>query len=147
VERFEKTDNAGNMSAAVSASGINIDTTPPVVSGSAAPSPNANGWNNTLVTVTFTAIDTLSGVAANGCQAPVVLSTNGAGQSVTGSCTDKAGNSGSATVSGINIDTLAPVATATGTPAPNPTGWNNSTAHERQQPRGILGCPGKSYIC
>lgn len=121
------TDNAGNVSAAVSATNINIDTTPPVVSGTAAPSANVNGWNNTPVTVTFTATDTLSGVAANGCHAPVVLSTNGVGQSVTGSCTDKAGNSASTTVNGINIDTIAPVATATATPAPNAAGWNDST--------------------
>ena len=37
-----------------------------------------------------------------------VLSTEGAGQSAAGSGTDKAGNSASATVSGINIDKTAP---------------------------------------
>jgi hypothetical protein len=41
------------------------------------------------------------------------LTSEGAGQSVTGTVTDKAGNSASATVSGINIDKTAPITTIT----------------------------------
>jgi hypothetical protein len=118
------TDNAGNVSAATSASGINIDRTPPVVTGTAAPAPNGGGWNNTAVTVSFTGADGLSGVAAGGCAAPLTLSANGSGQSAAGTCADRAGNVGSATVTPINIDTSAPSVTATATPAPNANGWN-----------------------
>lgn len=36
---------------------ILADTTPPTITGAAAPPPNANGWNNTPVTVSFTCSD------------------------------------------------------------------------------------------
>jgi hypothetical protein len=96
---------------------VKIDKTAPTASASASPAPNANGWNNTDVVVTFSGTDALSGVDL--CSVPVTLSDEGAGQSASGTCTDKAGNvSAPATASGINIDktkpTLAPVV------SPNP---------------------------
>ena len=84
----------------------------------------ANGWHNTDVTVTFAGTDALSDIAA--CQAPTVLSTEGAGQSASGSCTDKAGNTGQATATGINIDKTAPTISASRSPAANASGWNNT---------------------
>jgi len=120
------TDNAGNVSAPVSATNISIDETPPVITASRSPSPNGAGWNDTAVTVTFTGTDALSGIAANGCTAPVTLSSNGAAQSVAGQCTDNAGNVASTTVTGINIDTSPPTAVASRTPSPNANGWNNT---------------------
>jgi NHL repeat len=120
------TDNAGNVSAPVSGAGISIDKTPPVTSGAAAPAPNAAGWNNSPVTVSFSATDALSGVAANGCQSPVTLTVEGAGQSVTGTCSDRAGNASSATVSGIKIDRTPPAVTANQSPGPNANGWSNT---------------------
>ena len=78
--------------------------------GSASPAPNANGWNNTPVTVTFTCSDALSGLAPGSPPPPTTLSSEGAGQSAAGICTDVAGNSASATVSNINIDLTAPEA-------------------------------------
>lgn len=120
------TDNAGNISAAVNYSPINIDLTTPSVSGSRSPAANGAGWNIVPVTISFSGTDTLSGVAVDGCSVPQVLSANGAGQSTSGVCTDLAGNSASAIVSGINIDTVAPVAHATISPAPNLTNWHRS---------------------
>jgi hypothetical protein len=99
------TDKAGN-SASATQSAINIDKTAPSVSAARSPLANVNGWNNTNVTVSFTCSDLLSGVAS--VDSPVTLSGEGAGQSATGNCTDKAGNSASATQSGINIDKTAP---------------------------------------
>ncbi len=105
-------DKAGN-SASASVSGIKIDKTAPTASASASPGPNANGWNNTDVTVSFSGSDSLSGI--DFCSAAVVLSSEGAGQSASGTCTDKAGNvSASATASNINIDKTAPEVTVTG---------------------------------
>ena len=64
------------------------------------------------MTVTFTCADTSSGVAS--CPAAATLATDGASQSVTGTATDKAGNSAQATVSGINIDKTSPTVTYSG---------------------------------
>jgi hypothetical protein len=90
--------------------GINIDQTPPVITGAPTTTPNANGWYSGPVTIHFICSDALSKIAT--CPADVVLSADGANQSVTATATDKAGNSASATVSGINIDRTAPALTA-----------------------------------
>ncbi len=66
------------------------------------------------MTVSFTANDALSGVAS--VTDPVTVSTEGTNKSVTGTATDKAGNSASATVSGINIDEKAPTITGAAGP-------------------------------
>jgi hypothetical protein len=100
------------------------DTIPPTISGSAAPPANGSGWNNTPVTVSFTCSDAESGIAS--CPSPTVLSGEGANQNVTGTATDNAGNSASATVGPINIDLSGPSITGVASPPPNGAGWNNS---------------------
>lgn len=118
------TDNAGN-SVSDTQNGINIDLTAPTTSASAAPAPNANGWNNTDVTVSFSGVDALSGIDV--CSASALLNSDGAGQSASGTCFDKAGNQSSpATASGINIDKTAPTITGTPDRAPNGLGWYNA---------------------
>jgi hypothetical protein len=100
-------NNAG-LSRAVSVT-VKIDATPPAAFASATPAPNAAGWNNTNVTVTFAGTDALSGIAS--CSAPAILSTEGTGLTASGICVDNAGNtSAPAVVSGIKIDKTAPVA-------------------------------------
>lgn len=94
---------------------IKRDATAPTISGSASPGPNGNGWNNADVTVSFTCDDNLSGVAS--CSGPTTLSTEGAGQSVTGNVADSAGNTNSTTVGGINIDLTDPTVALVGGPA------------------------------
>jgi hypothetical protein len=140
------TDKAGNVSAPVKASGINIDRTAPTVAGMRSPKANGAGWNNNTVTVTFSATDSASGVDAASCGAPVTLSTDGFGQTATGHCEDRAGNIGSASVTGINLDTLAPHVTATASPAPNVNGWNNTnvtvsfSGTDSMSGSGLAGC-------
>lgn len=121
------TDQAGNVSAPVTLANINIDRTAPVVTAAATPLPGVSGWNTTPVSVAFAATDALSGVAADGCDPPVLLTSDGSGQSASGSCRDRAGNAASATASGIRIDRTPPVAAGTRTPAPNANGWNNTS--------------------
>jgi hypothetical protein len=65
--------------------------------------------------VSFSGTDVLSGI--DFCSAAVVLSTEGAGQWASGTCTDKAGNvSAAATISGISIDKTAPSVSLVGGP-------------------------------
>jgi len=105
------TDNAGNVETANTLT-IRLDKTPPSITGTGTPSANANGWNNSSVTVSFQCSDSLSGLAAGSPPAPTILTGEGARESVTGTCTDVAGNSATSTVSGINIDKTPPVVTA-----------------------------------
>src|SRR5436305_1674485 len=75
---------------------VKLDKTAPTITGSRSPAANANGWNNTDVTVSFSCSDALAGI--NACASPQTLTGNGANQSATGSATDNADNTASATV-------------------------------------------------
>src|SRR5437588_66006 len=59
------------------------------------------------------------------CSAPVIVSSDGAGQVVTGTAGNGAGQSASTTVH-LNIDRTLPAITATSNPVPNAQGWNNT---------------------
>ena len=96
------TDNAGN-SATAAIAGISIDRTAPIVTVTRSPLPDASGWNDTDVTATWTASDALSGIDGE-ASATHVFTEDGEGQSATRTFSDRAGNSASATISGINID-------------------------------------------
>ena len=102
--------NAGGSSTITPSPSLTVDTTPPVIIATASPAANGAGWNNGDVTVTFTCTDSGSGIAT--CQAPITVSTEGASQTITGTATDKAGNSGNAKVT-LSIDKTAPVFTFT----------------------------------
>src|SRR5207249_1423606 len=93
--------------------GINIDKTPPTLSfGTATPVANANGWNNTNVSVSFTTADSLSGVDTTApSTSPLVLSTEGAAVTGTVTVTDKAGNTATFTSNAFKIDKTAPTVT------------------------------------
>jgi RHS repeat-associated protein len=97
-------DNAGNT--ATTSVTLNIDKTAPTIIASQSPPPNAAGWNNTNVTVSFQCSDSLSGVAT--CPFSQTVSSQGANQTISGTATDVAGNSASATAT-INLDETPPV--------------------------------------
>ena len=84
------------------------DTTNPTITGTATTDPNPLGWYKTDVTVRFVCADNL---AVASCGPDATLTSDGAGQSVTGTATDAAGNTATVTVSGINIDKTAPTIT------------------------------------
>ncbi len=142
------TDRAGN--AATDSITVKIDTIAPGIVGAQTPDPNGAGWNNTDVTVSFNCTDAGSGIATAGCTSPVNV-TDGAAQSVTGTAVDLAGNTSTATMSGINVDTTDPTLSGTPTTAPNANGWYNSpvTIHWACSDAlsGIAGaCPPDSVI-
>ena len=96
---------------------------PPVITATVAPAPNAAGWNNSSVTVTFTCSDANVGIQS--CPGPVTVTSQGANQAVQGTATDNAGVTASATAK-VSIDEAPPIITASGSPAPDSAGWNNS---------------------
>ncbi len=103
---------------------IKRDTVPPsIVLASRVPGPNANGWNDGPVTVTWTCADALSGADEDSARA--TLAEEGAGQTASGMCTDLAGNIATAAVEGIDIDLTAPSITSAIAPAANAAGWHN----------------------
>lgn len=85
------------------------DATKPVILAHADPAPNAAGWNNSTVTVSYTCTDAGSGVDdAASDLATDVLTASG---TATATCVDLAGNSATATYTA-KIDTVAPSASA-----------------------------------
>lgn len=87
-----------------------VDNDLPTITATAAPPPNAAGWNNGDVTVSFVCADATSGIAH--CPPSVVWSTEGADQVVSGTAYDVAGNTATASVI-LDIDRTAPVITIT----------------------------------
>ena len=124
-------DNAGLVSNPESVTGIKIDRTAPMVAAATVNpngtprSANTDGWFNSSVLVRFTCTDALSGPGT--CADPVELSTDGAGQSASGTGFDLAGNSAAVTKSGINIDSQAP-ATVGDIVCTGKNGWCRNTA-------------------
>ncbi|HEY6835408.1 MAG TPA: hypothetical protein VI142_02965 [Gaiellaceae bacterium] len=112
------TDRLGNSgSGSVT---IKLDKSSPAISGSASPGPNANGWNNTSVTVSFTCTDPLSGIKS--CSGPTTRTAESASADVTGTAVDNADNSAQATVP-VKIDKTAPSLSGAPTTSPNGNGW------------------------
>src|SRR5689334_5902762 len=84
---------------------IGTDNAPPTITAAVTPAPNAAGWNHTDATVNFTCSDRTSGIAT--CPAPVAVTTETAGQSVSGTAIDKAGNTATASVT-VKLDKTLP---------------------------------------
>jgi hypothetical protein len=72
---------------------VRKDSTPPRVSASADRGPDANGWYNHPVHITFSGTDETSGVSS--CSAVDYSGPDSASASASGSCTDNAGNTAS----------------------------------------------------
>lgn len=105
-------DNGENRSTPPIVTTIQIDSIAPAITGAALTQPNANGWYNTDMIVHFSATDTRSGIAS--VTPDATLATEGAGQFVTGTAVDVAGNRADYSVNGINLDRTPPVITITG---------------------------------
>lgn len=104
VVKGQVEDNAGN-NASTSAT-IWIDKTPPDLTYSIDPPPNAAEWNNSEVTATFSAEDTLSGLKSLNPQTASV-DDDGKAQVVEATAVDVADNTTTAQAT-VNLDTTPP---------------------------------------
>jgi hypothetical protein len=101
------TDIAGNPSTASIA--LNVQLAPLSVVASASPSANAALWNNSPVTVSF---QCSGGVPPVLCPPPQTVTTDGANQAISGSVSDAAGQTNSASAT-INLDRSPPLVSIT----------------------------------
>jgi hypothetical protein len=113
----------GQPGSGISVQVIGVDNDPPVISATVSPLPNAAGWNNSNVTVTFACSDKTSGIAV--CPSPVTVSTEGANQLISGTATDLAGNTATRSVT-INLDKTPPTISGTINPPPDAGGFSSS---------------------
>lgn len=110
-------DGAGNT--ATASISLSIDKTAPLITVALSPAANSAGYRNTAVTARFTCSDGLSGVPT--CPADRVFATDGT-YTVSGTATDKAGNSASAMAT-FTVDLTPPTISTTMGRAPNAKGW------------------------
>ncbi|HWH28323.1 MAG TPA: hypothetical protein VNU26_05065, partial [Mycobacteriales bacterium] len=115
-------DKAGNM--ATASRTFKVDKTPPAIKLASRPQATGYGWHNSDVTIRWECADDLSG-AVDGTVSKT-LGTEGSGQSLEGTCTDKAGNTASNTQTDINIDKTPPGIVLLSRPPANANGWHNS---------------------
>src|SRR4029453_65559 len=116
------TDQAGNSASASFL--LKYDSPPPVFPPSPAGAPNANGWYRNPVTVTWNGSDATSGIAS--CPSSATYSGPDSGAAAPGAtCTDRAGNSASASFA-LKYDSTPPVAgSASPARSPDVNGWYN----------------------
>jgi hypothetical protein len=101
------TDRAGNASA-VETFSLGYDATPPQVTATPGRAPDANGWYNHALTVSFGGVDATSGV--DSCTQATYSGPDNPTAFVGGSCRDRAGNEGSASIT-VRYDSTAPAVT------------------------------------
>jgi hypothetical protein len=139
------TDVAGNVSAP-STFNLKYDATPPTVSGNPARGPDANGWYRSPVAVAFGGSDATSGI--DSCTSASYSGPDTSGATVSGSCTDKAGNSAGGSIS-LRYDSTAPSLTAALARPPDSNGWYNHpvalAATGTDAGSGIDSCTGGTY--
>ena len=101
-----------------------LDKTAPTVTAAPARAPDANGWYNHALSVSFSGSDPMSGLAS--CVAPKTYAgPDTASASVGGTCSDNAGNVGAASL-GLKYDATAPQVTGSSAGrTADSNGWYN----------------------
>jgi hypothetical protein len=126
-----------------------LDNTGPLLTGTLSPAPNAAGWNNSNVSVTWSATDGGSGVASGPTPASDSQTANTTGVTKTSTATDRLGNSGTGSIT-IKLDKNAPTITGSRAPAANANGWSNADVTVSficsDSPSGIKSCAGPTTL-
>ncbi len=112
IVTYNVSDSSDNDADEVSRTVNVVDATPPTITASRVPAAaNANGWNNVDVTVSYVAEDAGSGIDASASGLADDVIGEGENQTAEGTAVDNAGNSASASITGINVDKTDPVVT------------------------------------
>ncbi|MGI9148091.1 MAG: protein kinase domain-containing protein [Chloroflexota bacterium] len=106
-------------------SGGSADTTSPIIRRTISPAPNAQGWNNTPLTITWSTTDPESGISVSSGCTPTTVSAETSGFSQVCHAINGAGIEASDSVR-VQLDMTAPAISHVLSPAPNALGWNNS---------------------
>jgi hypothetical protein len=101
---------------------VRKDSTPPSVRGTPTRGPDSNGWYNGPLDITFEGTDALSGV--DSCAPAKYSGPDSATARATGTCTDRAGNTGTGTLE-LKYDATPPTAEAKADRKPDANGWYN----------------------
>jgi hypothetical protein len=113
-------DNAGNTAPASLT--LRYDETSPEASAAARP-PDANGWFNHAVTVTFQGADATSGV--DSCTQVTYAGPDDQSVALSGTCRDRAGNESASSPFTLRYDETPPQASATPSRGADVNGWHN----------------------
>jgi hypothetical protein len=140
-------DQAGNTGSASAA--LKYDATAPTAAAAGSRAPDANGWFRAALTVNVAGTDLTSGIAS--CTAPQAYGgPDTAATSLSGSCTDRAGNGSAASVFGFKYDATAPaVTTAAAARPPDRAPWYNRpvafSVQGTDATSGLDTCPALTY--
>jgi hypothetical protein len=140
-------DEAGNKESVISTS-FKIDKTPPQVTATPVRGSDENGWYNHALTVTYSGTDEISGLA--GCDpAESYSGSDSPSATLTGTCSDKAGNSASGSYS-FKYDATAPAnVSAAAARTPDHNDWYNHavtiTWNGQDVTSGIASCTSTTY--
>ena len=116
------TDKAGNTGTGSFA--LKYDATAPTsVTGTRGRNPDSNGWYNRPLTVQYSGTDATSGIAS--CSQMTYSGPDSGGASVSGTCSDKAGNTSGSVSSTFKFDHDGPSVTATPSRGADANGWYN----------------------
>ena len=142
------TDDAGNVSTPLGHALKYDATAPTVTGGEPGRAPNADGWYTSAVAIGFAGTDPVSGVDL--CTSTSYGGPDNVAASVSGTCTDKAGNTSGSFPFGLKYDATAPAVTAADPDrAANANGWYNRavgfTVRGTDATSGVAACPATTY--
>ena len=127
---------------------FDYDNTEPTVATTLERAPDHNGWYNAAVGYATDGTDATSGIDASSCTSGTYSGPDGEDRSVSGSCSDNAGNSASDAVT-FDYDATDPTASTTLDRGADHNGWYNApvdyTTSGTDATSGIATCSSGTY--